>query len=447
MIGKCGRGAGQRQEGALHERLEPGEEDPAESQPDQCGEPAPETQAAEEGDRRRRRAQQEQIAESTAERQAAGSPLAALSYRVDAGAREDGHRQGQREDPAERRVRLLEQRQRVDEGVDGCAEHAAQREEGQEGEERDDAPSAWALREGRLGPGRYAGDDAGGAGPEPPDDGDGREEQGEQSEICAALDVVLDPPVDVPPVGLARCRGALPGEEVEDGVVSRIAKEVGDGEGDQSAGRIGPSPHLFQACGLLAAAEAGGGDLVQGDELDRAQGQTQQDHQPQPERGPDDRACPLVPAARPARWAAGQRPLAKSPRRVRRRHEQHEVGDLGVASEHLTPYAGRSEEGPGQRRRVGSQGGALLYEQLHHGQDEGQPRRPGDDHRVDGRDGHEAAELEGDSRNEAAEAPNPKDAGEQVGKHPGQPQLQPDKDAEGAPQRKDVEQEAQRIER
>ena len=118
-----------------------------------------------------------------------------------------------------------------------------------------------------------------------------------------------------------------------------------------------------------------------------------------------------------------------------------------MTGEHLAAQAQRPQQRPRQRRPPPTQRRSLLHDQLDHCQDERQPRRPGNDHRVHDRDDQKAAELEGDPADQPPQAADAQHAGEEIGKHPRQPQLQPGEHAVGSPQWEDVENDAEGIKR
>ena len=174
---------------------------------------------------------------------------------------------------------LVEQRQRVQQGVERRAEDTTQGEEAQQGEEGDvrmakplsESTSA-GIRGSQI---RELGKD-----------GEKCQKQRQQPQVRAAFDVVLDAPVDVLAVA-ERLRGRpTPGEEVEVAVVGRVAKEVGDGEGEQSPLGIGLTQHLLEARGRSSPTEAATDHLEVGHKLHRTQRQAQCSHQRQPRHRP-----------------------------------------------------------------------------------------------------------------------------------------------------------------
>ncbi len=79
------------------------------------------------------------------------------------------------------------------------------------------------------------------------------------------------------------CHGDhLSAEDVEVAVMGGVAEEVGDQEGDEAAGGVGPSHHL--PVGDRALAEVLPHQLVEGDELHRPQAEAEDDHRRQPPR-------------------------------------------------------------------------------------------------------------------------------------------------------------------
>ena len=166
--------------------------------------------------------------------------------------------------------------------------------------------------------------------------------------------------------------------------MGRVAEKVGNTKGDQAPGGIGPPQHLLETRRRLASAKTGGGHLVQGHELHRAQRQAQSQHHDEPHRRPaGTNQQTNKPTNKPtfvgwfASWLSNESPQRKSPG-----DQQDKVGVLGVTGQHLAAQAQRPQECPGQRCLPPAQRRPLLHDQLDHRQDERQPRRPGNDHRV-----------------------------------------------------------------
>ncbi len=117
------------------------------------------------------------------------------------------------------------------------------------------------------------------------ENGDQGQKQGQDTNIAASLDVVLDPPVDGIDgitVIIACHRAHLLVKDVEIAVMAGVAEKVGDKEGDEASEGVSPPHHLLVTGRALS--EAAAHQLVEGDKLHRPQCQAQHDHDYQPEK-------------------------------------------------------------------------------------------------------------------------------------------------------------------
>jgi len=191
----------------------------------------------------------------------------------------------------------------IQDGVERSAEREQQRQDGKNGEEpyvgRTDGPSIAASgvrREGVttsrpcLGPRGSLSPALRVSSHARQHTGD-RQHQRSNPQVVAALDVILDAPVDRGErlaEGILRHRhdGSLP--DVVVSVVRRVAVKIRQQEGNDLARGPGPIAHLLQR--RRAFPEALPHQLVQGQDLHAAERYTQADHDQQPGAAAHDRA-------------------------------------------------------------------------------------------------------------------------------------------------------------
>ena len=263
--------------------------------------------------------------------------------------------------------------------------------------------------------------------------------QRQQPQVVGPFDIVLDAPIDRAHRLAERVlRHGRPGAapDVEIGVVGRIAVEIGQEERDDLATGPGPIAHLLERGRSFTEALAH--QIVERDELHRAERQAQTHHDAQPE-GQTGEQPPGVQASP----RAGQPPRGKE-----RADEQDVVGDLDVPGQRLHPHAERAGDDIGHRRVAR---GALVFllrdNHLNQRQDQRQPGGGRDHHGEVDADDVEAGEGIGDRRDDRpgptlAQRPRKDEHARR-----GQSKLERRKDAVGLPEGQDVEDQAERIER